>query len=211
MSSTGRRAPAVDPGSDTEPQEHRSLAFDHLLHWFERRGARQILDLGPALGCNVSFLSSLPSKLFIADLPQSLATPAAGGDFAALLERELPALDDRSLDAVLAWDLLNYLQPPQIEVLARRLARCCAPGALLFSIVILSPEMPDRPRRFEIGGRDTLRYRGPGRARRSSPRYTEPDLRRWLAGFDVDVTYLLRNGMQEYLFARTGRGAFGPE
>ena len=61
--------------------------------------------------------------------------------------------------------------------------------------------MPARSRRYHIMGNDRLLYQDSTQAVRTSPLYCEPDLRRMLTGFEVKNTYLLRNGIHEYLFS----------
>ena len=36
--------------------------------------------------------------------------------------------------------------------------------------------------------------------RRQDTRSQEPDLKRWLTDFEVETSFLLRNGFQEYVF-----------
>ena len=184
---------------------HRSLGFPALLDRMRGLGRCRLLDLGAACGENVSFLSALPASLTIADLPSLLRriepgprTPAA---FGALLERGLPPIERDTIDVVLLWDLLNYLPPPEIEQLGRVLAGCCRPQALLFALISTLHEIPDQPQAFKIAGPDSLAYETSSRHRRTGPEYKEPDLCRWLRAFEVDTSFLLRNGMKEYLFA----------
>jgi hypothetical protein len=184
---------------------HRSLGFEQLLGYLRslRRSAR-LLDLGPAVGDNIGFLASLPARLTIADLPSVLASvdPASRGStaFCSTLERSLPPMEPGSIDAVLAWDLVNYLLPPEIERLGRSLAQCCQPKAVIFALISTLHEIPDQSQSVHILGADTLSYETVTRLRRRGPEYKEPDLCRWLQAFEVDTSFLLRNGMKEYLF-----------
>ncbi len=114
---------------------------------------------------------------------------------------ELLAYDgDTRFDLVLAWDLLNYLEPEQIEVLSRRLARFSHGGTKLFAMVAIHKEIPARPCAFKIRDAQTLEYDSPTHRTRAAPRHTEPALRRLMSGFDVDSTCVLRNGLQGYVF-----------
>jgi hypothetical protein len=105
-------------------------------------------------------------------------------------------------EAVLAWDLFNYFTPAQLRGVAAALARCCRPGALLFALISIHKQIPPRPLRYRIVGRDRLLYEGDAATTRPGPRYHQPELERALPGFRVDTSYLLRHGVQEYLFVR---------
>ncbi len=189
--------------SPSEPTRHPSQALKLLVSRLESRPRSRVLDLGPAVGRNVAFLAGFSCKLFIADLHQTLfpRSPAAAAPtpLATRLARDLPAIEGGPMDAILAWDLLNYLEPGEIEVLGRELRRYCRFGTILLTMISTLKEMPGRARSFEIADRESLVYGDAGRVSRLSPRYKEPDLGRLLADFKVETTYLLRNGMQEYV------------
>jgi hypothetical protein len=165
-----------------------------------------VLDLGPALGANVAFFGGRPCSLYIADLPHSLfdagmaPPPRRRGAFAQMLERDLPT--DQKFDIILAWDLLNYLEIEEIGDLSRCLAGMSHADASLFALIATHKTMPARPSVFRIADPERLSYRLDSGAQRAAPMWKEPDLRRAMADFEIETTYLLRNGMQEYLFSR---------
>ena len=186
--------------------EHQSLALPALVRGLET-GRQRILDLGPAVGTNVGFFSHLPCNLFIADLHDALFPGSSEGVirrrelFDQLLRSELP--EESDFDLVLAWDLLNYLDTDEMRALSRHLATVCTPGAVLFALVTTRKVMPNKPAVFRILDPSHLSYELEAGVRREAPRYKEPDLNRAMPEFNVESTYLLRNGMQEYLFTRS--------
>ncbi len=205
--------------------EYHSLALPGLVERLDGDRKCGILDLGPAHGATVEFFSQYSCKLYVADLYRSLnARRVDPGidrppdlpdkpdrtdgpqDEEEAAERtrifdELLAYDgDTRFDLVLAWDLLNYLEPAQIEVLSRRLARFSHHGTKLFAMVAIHKEIPARPCAFKILDTETLEYDALTHGTRAAPRHTEPALRRLMSGFDVESTCVLRNGLQEYVF-----------
>jgi hypothetical protein len=164
-----------------------------------------VLDLGPPLAGNIKILSGLSCRVRIADLHRSLSAesiesrqPEAMG---ALLERLLPLAPDERFDALLAWDVFDYLRPDQVSSLMARLAPACRPGALALVMVSTRRQIPARPARYRIVDRETLSCDGPLPPARTCPQYTQLDLARMLPGFSVRRSFLLRNGIQEYLLA----------
>jgi hypothetical protein len=188
------------------------LLFDRL----QSGGRHLILDLGPAVGDNVQFFAQLSCKLFIADLYESLFAPASRQPdglrtFRKLLQTDLPTTDGQAVDLILAWDLLNYLEPEYLRVLAESLASYSHRGTQMFAMVATHKEMPAKPTVFRIRDYEHLIFQPDEQWRRPSPRYTEPDLVRGMPGFEVDVSFLLRNGLQEYLLNFRPSGPSGSD
>lgn len=211
-SGSGEKAGASEQAS---AGEHQSPCLKLLFDRLQSGGRHLILDLGPAVGENVQFFAQLSCKLFIADLYESLFAPAtrqpdSHRTFRKLLKTDLPSTDGQAVDLILAWDLLNYLEPEYLRVLAEALASYCHRGTQLFAMVATHKEMPAKPTVFRIRDYEHLIFRPDEQWRRPSPRYTEPDLVRGLPDFEVDVSFLLRNGLQEYLLnyrpSNTGDG-----
>ena len=170
-----------------------------------------MLDLGPAVGENVRFFAQLSCKIYIADLYDSLFAPSARRPegrkaFEMLLERELPSTGGNAVDIILAWDLLNYLDIEQQQVLAAALAGYCHRTTQIFAMIATHKEMPARPTLFRVLDSRHLSFEADRQWQRESPRYTEPDLRRGMPDFEVDVSFLLRNGLQEYILNYRPRG-----
>lgn len=203
-------APRAESGSTFEAatgqdsagaQERPSLALEHAIAPVKARGGF-VLDLGPACGPNVTFFAGLGCKLYIADLNNSLFTARTLAGRAEALEnalgREIPSHE--SFDLVLLWDLLDYLDDAEIRILGARLRPVCRATSLLYGMVSYRKEIPDRPARYEIRDLKTIGSTPDSPLTRPAPLHKEPELARLLPDFEVDSTYLLRHGMQEYLF-----------
>ncbi len=204
LSGRKRRDPAPPP--EAEPEVHRSLAFSALIGGIRADHKLQVLDLGPAVGTNVEFLSRFDCKLYIEDLYSALAgrSPAGAEDEARPQEIEelLPLPESANFDVVLAWDLFNYLQRDELRRLMRHLTRFCRPGAVLLAFISIQKQMPAQPIRFRIVDEANLLYEQRSAHQRPAPRYASYDLGEMLEGFRIDRSYLLRHGIQEYLFVR---------
>jgi hypothetical protein len=173
-----------------------------------------VLDLGPPLAGNIKLLSELGCRVRIADLNRSLGAetlesrqPEAMG---ALLEQLLPLEPDERFDALLAWDVFDYLRPDQVSVLMARLTPACQPGALALVMVSTRRQIPARPARYRIVDRETLHCDGPLQPMRPCPLYTQLDLAHMMPAFSVRRSFLLRSGIQEYLFACDAKAAVKP-
>ena len=195
------QAPAADNG------EYHSLAFPGVVEKFGEDQKYQVLDLGRAYGPNVEFFSQFSCTFWVADLYRTLQSytlaPAEddGSRLSEVFEELLPYPEDTRFDLILAWDLLNYLRPEQIETMSRRLASFSKEGTAMFAMIAIHQSIPARPCGFRIVDAATFDYDSKSDRSRPSPRYKEPDLRRLIRGFKVENTFLLRNGLQEYAFS----------
>jgi hypothetical protein len=185
------------------PAGHRSLALKGLLATLRPSARRAVLDLGPALGSNIEFLSALHCRVRVLDLHHSVIGETLERrepkKFEALLERLVPLAPGEAFDAVLAWDVLNYLRRDQVSSLMRRLARACHAGAPVLAFFWTRRQMPLVPLRYRIADHENVAWEGPRDAARPSPRYSANDVVRMTPGFAVKGSFLLRNGIQEYL------------
>lgn len=194
-------APAVAQ-AEVGPELHKSLGLTALLESMRRKGqGLRILDLGPAVGGNVEFLSQLGCKLHIGDLYASRSTAVEGEELGQeFFEQLFPA--DARLDVVLAWDLFNYLQRKEMAKLGALLRRNCRPGALIFALMWTQKQIPAQPIRFRMQEGGQLIYERRTALERPGPRYAPAEISSQLKGFRVDRSFLLRHGIQEYLFVR---------
>jgi hypothetical protein len=192
------------------PPLHRSPALKALLEGLDPDSRPLVLDLGATVPANIERLSAVSCRVRVADLPRALACePAAvrdaeGAD--ALVERLLPLEPGERFDAVLAWDVLDYLRPREVAALAARLAPACAPGAPLLALVSRRREVPQAPPRYRILDDETLASEGAEEPPRPGPRYGQGELQRLMPGFVVKHSVLLRSGVHEFLFARAAAG-----
>lgn len=199
-----------------QAREFQSPSLKLIAERLSAGGRHLVLDLGPAVGENIRFFSDLACKLYIADLSESLFSGRSRHTesthaFERHLERDLPSTDGQAVDLILAWDLLNYLERDQLPALARVLTAYCHRGTQLFLMVATLKEMAARPSAYSILGPETLAFRPDDQWQRPAPRYNEPELVRGLPDFQVEVSFLLRNGIQEYVLNyRPGGGAQPP-
>ena len=85
-----------------------------------------LLDLGPVIGANVSYFGEqLGCKIFVEDLYTDVERhdrEGKGGDLAAFFTKRFQQADG-SVDGILCWDLLDFLEPAAAPALAAQLSR----------------------------------------------------------------------------------------
>jgi hypothetical protein len=187
-----------------EPLIHKSLGLNALMQELQGRTAFAILDLGPARGVNIEFWSQFGSKIYVEDLFRSMPLPvnvdaeeeAGPSPFDTLFDYG----PDTRFDVVLAWDLFNYFEQTQLEALVQRLARVCHAGTYVFALISNLHDIPAQPTVFRIIDHERLHYESNSSGTRPCPRYQPRDIARLMSRFRVASSFLLRHGIQEYLF-----------
>ena len=194
------------PAEAARPDDLHSQALKGLLGGLHAGTRPAVLDLGPPVAANIEFLSALSCRVRIADLHRSLSAESVESRsperMGALLERLLPLAPGERFDAVLVWDVFDYLRPDQATALMSRLAPACEAETPALVLASTGREIPAQPLRYRILDPENMACEGPREPRRPSPRHTQHDLARMMPGFSVRRSVLLRGGLQEYLFVR---------
>jgi hypothetical protein len=202
------RARADGPGARLEPPAvapppFRSWALADVLRRREADRRWRVLDLGSANHNNMSFFVGRGATYVVEALHATTAPCRLGGRLDAACMRALPDLltfsPDIRFDAVLAWDLLDYLGPAGLAVLGDRLAPHCHPRTLLHAVVAREGKLPAQPGRWEIVDEHTIRQWPVPGPLLGAVRLTDASIQRSLGAFRVDRSYLLQNGLQEFL------------
>lgn len=133
----GEPAPQAIPRAAGNPAEPvvASRAFPKFLSTLSGREHSTFIDLGPAVGSNLEFFAARTAcKFFIDDLFAEIEAQGAAGT-REKLATSLPARvtqPDASVDAVLCWDIFDFLDKAAAQGLARELVRVLKPGGALF-------------------------------------------------------------------------------
>ena len=173
------------------------------MRLLEEGHAYTILDLGPLLSANVEFWSRIPCRLHIEDFYADYRERNVGSpddDFESILQEVLSFDEELRFDVILVWDLFNYLNLNEIDSLIQRLARWCKGGTMLFALISSQPAVPSEPQRFRILDEEQLLVEVRTPETRPNPRHQPRDLAKILSRFRVSSSFLLRNGVQEYVF-----------
>jgi SAM-dependent methyltransferase len=117
------------------------MGFQHFTHAILRPDGQTVLDLGPTSSSNLQFITGLGHKAYNDDVlaaandSRFLVEGAEPGtkslDVARFLAEEL-TYEPESFDAVLMWDVCDYLPEPLVKPVVERIYRITKPrGALL--------------------------------------------------------------------------------
>jgi hypothetical protein len=195
--------PPVDVPAD-EPL-YATKALRKLLSALTGREAPSLIDLGPVIGSNVAFFGEqIGCKIFIEDIYTELDRHANAGkmeDFPAVLARRFPQADG-TIDGIICWDLIDYLDRASAQALADQLTRVLRPeGALLGFFANVAPRESTYTK-FVIADETNLKYRTYPASRGRQAVLKNSDIIRLFGGLRVSDSFLMKNNIREILFRK---------
>jgi hypothetical protein len=186
---------------------NNSLGLDALCQKLQGKDTWNILELGTVRRDNIEFWSRYCDSIHVADLRSCLPLPDSAEDPelpGPEWDRLLHLPEDRHFNVILAWDLFNYLELSAISGLTQYMSRFCRPGTVLFALIFDHPQMPAEIAAYRIVDESHLSYEYANSEMRACPRHRSHDLARALRPFQISNSFLLRNGVVEYLFSYEG-------
>ena len=155
---------------------YSTRALSKFIHALSGRTAPVVVDLGPAVGANVTFLGEqLGCKLHVEDLlsdPESWKPSPAEGDGetdVAPTESWTLSMQAGSVDGVICWDVIDYLDDVAAKTLAAEVTRVLKPQGVVFLRHRAEKRALVESIQYEIIDETTLRHRT-ARGVRAAPR-----------------------------------------
>jgi hypothetical protein len=184
---------------------YASKTLARFLDLLFARPAAVVVDLGPVIGQNITFLGErVGCKIHVEDLYADIdrhiqqdrldqLPEFLGGRF---------TLSTGSVDAVLGWDVFDYFAPVAATTLASELMRMLRPGGVFLGFFGARASDDPRYTKHVIEDETHLRCRY----------YPSACTRRWIlqnrdinimfAGLEICETVLLKSGVREILFRK---------
>jgi hypothetical protein len=190
---------------------HNSLGLHALFQRLQDDVTYEILELGPVRKGNIEFWTKFSNSIYVADLRSSLPLPPQPfptEDDQEPQERDWHQLiglpEERRFDIILAWDLPNYLDLPDLSSLIVYLSRFCRPETILFMLIFDDQKMREDIAVYRIVDESRLGYELSSAKMRDCPRHHAHTLTQIMRNFRSADSFRLRNGVIEYLFVYEG-------
>jgi hypothetical protein len=195
-------APAAPAAADSV---FAAKALRKFLACLTPREFPAVVDLGPVVSSNVGFFGEEHRcKIFVEDLFADLDRHVVAGKldaFPAFLRTRFPQTDG-SIDGVLCWDFIDYLDRPSAQALASELTRVLRPeGALLGFFGTARPQQTEYTK-YVVVDEGNLRRRTYASARGRQTVLLNRDIIKLFSGLRVSDSFLLQNNLREILFRR---------
>ena len=200
---------------DTDPSPDLSMAIDDpvfatkalrkFLTLLTANASPALLDLGPVVGSNVSFFGEqLGCKIFVEDIFADLDRHIRDGKLDRLpdfLKGRFPQ-PTGSVDGVLCWDLIDYLDKPSAQAVATELTRVLRPEGALLGFFGNTQTLDVRYTKYIIVDEVNLKHRWYSAARGRQGVLLNRDIIRLFGGLRVSDSFLLKNNLREILFRK---------
>ena len=190
--------------SDDDPV-FATKALRKFLSCLTSRESPVLVDLGPVVGSNVSFFGEqLGCKIFVEDLFADLDRHVRAGTLEALpafFKKRFPQ-EAGSVDGILCWDLIDYLDRAAAQELAGELTRVLRPDGALLGFFGTAQTREARYTKFIIADEVNLKHRSYEAARGRQAILLNRDIIKLFAGLRVSDSFLLKNNTREMLLRK---------
>ncbi|MGE3957708.1 MAG: class I SAM-dependent methyltransferase [Vicinamibacterales bacterium] len=164
-----------------------------------------LMDLAPVVGSNLNFFGEhLGCKVVIEDVYADLERFARDQKLA-----DLPAFlstrfrqPDASVDGIICWDLMDYLDRPAAQALADQLTRVLKPEGSLLAFFGTAAPRDTHYTRYIIVDDVNLKHRPYPASRGRQATLANRDIIRLFDGLRVSDSFLLQNNLREILFRK---------
>jgi SAM-dependent methyltransferase len=169
--SEGSQAGAEPSSSGENRAQRRSSGLAEFTKLISSQENLCILDLGPTSPKNIALLTGMGHRIYNEDVLLSSFDPSVinkNEDGTTTVDADGFLKDNlkysaQQFDAVLAWDIPDYLHESLVKAVVARIAHVMKPGGLLLAFFHTRDAGPEAPYyRYHIVGKDTLDLqRGP--------------------------------------------------
>jgi hypothetical protein len=186
-----------------------TLILSRFVNQLQAKLAPVILDFGPAIGANVTFLGEQFGgvKLFVEDLLANLPLPAQpGGEDEPEVTAPRLSYPNEVVDGILCWDVLDYLGAKSGLMLAKEVVRVLRPGGVVLLCHGTETLAASGPTGYEIIDQNSLRYRfRSGVALRSRRVIQSGEVMRLFSSLTITASILLKSHMREVLLRKPSK------
>ncbi|MGE5204883.1 MAG: class I SAM-dependent methyltransferase [Chlamydiota bacterium] len=162
--SSGEPASSPQPRAQTR-SSRRSSGLGELTRALAGRQGLCVLDIGPTSPDNIQYFTELGYKVYSEDVllaskDRQYSAPDAEGNQAVDEKKFLAEnlnYSPQTFDAVLCWDMADYMEEPLVKPVVARLWSVLKPGGLVLAFFHTKDAGPDAPfYRYHIAGTDNI-------------------------------------------------------
>jgi SAM-dependent methyltransferase len=199
-------AAVIPPPADSDPL-FSTKALRKFLGCLTSRELPVLIDLGPVVGSNIAYFGEqLGCKIFVVDLFADLDRFVREGridEFADFIDKKFTQ-ESATVDGILCWDFIDYLDKSTSQRLANQLQRVLRPdGALLGFFSSAVQPGNSYYNKFIVSDEGVnLRARAYPALRGRQSVLLNRDIIRLFSSLRVSDSFLLKNNQREILFRK---------
>jgi SAM-dependent methyltransferase len=151
--SAGTQAKPVSKSGTAQRSSRRSTGFAEFTRSLAGYDKLAVLDLGPTSSANISFLTNYGGRVYNEDILRE----SLDRDYVTKQPDGLEALDaqkffsenldhpERLFDAILCWDIPDYLHEALVKPMVERIHKIMKPGGILLAFFHTKDAGPNSP------------------------------------------------------------------
>lgn len=199
-----RHEAAAAAAAVTDGQLIPTKVLRKFLTSLTSRESPVLMDLGPVVGSNVTFLGErLGCKIILEDVfgdleryPKNSETPLA-----EYLKTRLKHQAD-TVDGIICWNLFDFLDLASAQVLAASLKKILKTDGCLLAFFATIASTDARFSKYVITGEDSVKQRPYSSVGRKQTALQNRDIIRIFEGLRVAESFLLKQNIREFLFRK---------
>ncbi len=195
----------IQSRSAQEPTSLNTMVFADLLSQPPADRAIRILDLGSVRQSTIDFFSDYHCHVLVTGLCDDFV-PGKGLDKASLkqlqqlIAQDIKRHNNNHYDLILCWDLLNYLDKEQFQLVVAQLLPSLISTTRCHTFLYTTANRPLRPGGFHIASKEQMIIAESTTEQNHSGSVTQTTLGKYLPNYNTLRTVLMRNGTQELAF-----------
>jgi hypothetical protein len=199
-------APASEvPAATSGEPSYPTKALQKFLSHMQSSEGPLLLDLGPVVGGNVTFFGEqLGCRLRVEDVAKDIDQHVKNGTLDQLPEFFAKRFTERqgTVDGILCWDVLDYLDRPAAQALATALAASLKPNGCLLGFFSTADSPEAVYTKYVVVDDSTLRYRTYPASRPRQRTLLNGDIIKLFKDLRVTDSFLMKSKLREMLFRK---------
>jgi hypothetical protein len=183
-------------------------ALHKFLNSLQATDGPLLLDLGPVVGSNVTFFGEqLGCRLRVEDVAKDIDRHVKDGTLDQLPEFFSKRFTQHAgtVDGVLCWDVLDYLDRPAAQALATALSSLLKPDGCLLGFFSTAEQREAVYTKYVVVDESNLRYRTYPASRPRQRNLLNGDIIKLFKDLRVTDSFLMKSKLREMLFRKPAR------
>jgi len=196
---------AVTPASDTPELSHPTKSLQKFLACLQSQDNPILLDLGPVVGSNVTFFGEqLGCRIRVEDIASDIEAHIKKDTTDQLADffRKRFTQPPGTVDGILCWDMLDYLDRNAALALATALTTLLRPDGALLGFFSTTESRQAVYTKYVVVDPQHLRYRPYPASRPRQRALLTGDIIRMFKGLRVSESFLMKSNVREMLFRK---------
>lgn len=184
---------------------HPTKALQKFLGCLQGADNPLILDLGPVVGSNVTFFGEhLGCRIRVEDVAADIDRHVKEGKLELLPEYFAGRFTQApgSVDGILCWDILDYLDRPAAQALATAISRLLKADGCLLGLFSTAETNEQVYTKYVVVDEATLRYRTYPALRQRQRSLLNGDIIKLFKDLRVSDSFLMKSRLREMLFRK---------